>query len=178
MRHVDQAPQHSEIEQSERELACAGWDLFEQIVPVAVSGRRQFHLVDDEVGLGADGGGHGRPEDDGHLAEDRPGAQDPGEDRALALDRRGAGHEHVHRPRRRALGHQQLARGHDAGGSVGGEGEQLGQGRENVKVFLAENVDLMVEISEKVKNEVGINEVGPLDLPAEEESEEAVEIDG
>src|SRR4249920_3314030 len=39
------------------------------------------------------------------------------------------------------------------------DGEQLGQGRENVKTFLAENVDLMVEISEKVKNEVGINEV-------------------
>ena len=31
------------------------------------------------------------------------------------------------------------------------EGEQLGQGRENVKTFLAENVDMMVEISEKVK---------------------------
>ena len=39
------------------------------------------------------------------------------------------------------------------------EGEQLGQGRENVKTFLAENVDLMVEISEKVKHAVGINEV-------------------
>ena len=33
------------------------------------------------------------------------------------------------------------------------EGEQLGQGRENVKTFLAENVDLMVEISEKIKVE-------------------------
>ena len=32
------------------------------------------------------------------------------------------------------------------------EGEQLGQGRENVKNFLAENVDLMVEISEKIKS--------------------------
>jgi recombination protein RecA len=38
------------------------------------------------------------------------------------------------------------------------EGEQLGQGRENVKNFLAENVDLMVEISEKIKAEVGLNE--------------------
>ena len=38
------------------------------------------------------------------------------------------------------------------------EGEQLGQGRENVKNFLAENVDLMVEISEKIKTEVGLNE--------------------
>ena len=31
------------------------------------------------------------------------------------------------------------------------EGEQLGQGRENAKTFLAENVDLMVEISEKIR---------------------------
>src|SRR6187401_1759159 len=31
------------------------------------------------------------------------------------------------------------------------EGEQLGQGRENVKTFLAENLDMMVEIMEKVK---------------------------
>jgi recombination protein RecA len=38
------------------------------------------------------------------------------------------------------------------------EGEQLGQGRENVKNFLAENVDLMVEISEKIKAEAGLNE--------------------
>jgi recombination protein RecA len=39
------------------------------------------------------------------------------------------------------------------------EGEQLGQGRENVKNFLAENVDLMVEISERIKTAVGIGEV-------------------
>ncbi len=39
------------------------------------------------------------------------------------------------------------------------EGEQLGQGRENVKNFLAENVDLMVEISEKIKAASGINDV-------------------
>src|ERR1700710_1766097 len=39
------------------------------------------------------------------------------------------------------------------------EGEQLGQGRENVKKFLIENVDLMVEISEKIRQEVGIDEV-------------------
>ena len=48
------------------------------------------------------------------------------------------------------------------------EGEQLGQGRENVKTFLSENVDLMVEISEKVKDASGIGDVDPLDLPAEE----------
>src|SRR5471032_1176958 len=36
------------------------------------------------------------------------------------------------------------------------EGEQLGQGRENVKTFLSENVDMMFEISEKIRQEVGI----------------------
>jgi len=38
------------------------------------------------------------------------------------------------------------------------EGEQLGQGRENAKQFLTENLDLMVEISEKVRLAVGITE--------------------
>src|SRR5437763_7675691 len=36
------------------------------------------------------------------------------------------------------------------------QGEQLGQGRENAKQFLAENLDLMVEISEKIRRAVGI----------------------
>jgi recombination protein RecA len=39
------------------------------------------------------------------------------------------------------------------------EGEQLGQGREKAKQFLTENLDLMFEISEKVKDAVGIEEV-------------------
>src|SRR5262245_58049310 len=39
------------------------------------------------------------------------------------------------------------------------EGEQLGQGRENVKGFLSENVDLMVEISERVRRESGIDDI-------------------
>jgi recombination protein RecA len=38
------------------------------------------------------------------------------------------------------------------------EGEQLGQGRENSKNFLAENVDLMVEISEKIRQAVGLDD--------------------
>jgi recombination protein RecA len=38
------------------------------------------------------------------------------------------------------------------------EGEQLGQGRENAKQFLAENLDLMFEISEKIRAAVGIGE--------------------
>ncbi len=36
------------------------------------------------------------------------------------------------------------------------EGEQLGQGRENAKVFLAENAEIMVEISERIRQQVGI----------------------
>ncbi len=36
------------------------------------------------------------------------------------------------------------------------EGEQIGQGRENSKVFLAENLELMIEISEKVRQKVGM----------------------
>src|SRR3982075_737434 len=46
------------------------------------------------------------------------------------------------------------------------EGEQLGQGREKAKQFLTENIDLMFEISEKIKDVVGIEEV-----PAEPEPE-------
>jgi recombination protein RecA len=49
------------------------------------------------------------------------------------------------------------------------EGEQLGQGRENVKKFLADNVDLMVEISEKIKDASGLND--EVDLTDEAETE-------
>jgi recombination protein RecA len=50
------------------------------------------------------------------------------------------------------------------------EGEQLGQGRENAKQFLTENVDLMVEISEKVRAASG------LDGNADEETDETVDL--
>jgi recombination protein RecA len=39
------------------------------------------------------------------------------------------------------------------------EGEQLGQGRENAKVFLAENLELMIDISERIRQQVGIGDV-------------------
>jgi recombination protein RecA len=59
------------------------------------------------------------------------------------------------------------------------EGEQLGQGRENAKQFIAENLDLMVEISEKIRQEVGIEPAGEgdgeIDVTAEED---VVEIEG
>ncbi len=68
------------------------------------------------------------------------------------------------------------------------EGEQLGQGRENAKQFLTENLDLMVEISEKIKTAVGIEDVptdtetaagnGQGSKQADEDEEEALEIEG
>ncbi|MSZ88744.1 MAG: recombinase RecA [Actinobacteria bacterium] len=39
------------------------------------------------------------------------------------------------------------------------EGEQLGQGRENAKIFLNENPEIMVEISERILTKVGIGVV-------------------
>ncbi len=39
------------------------------------------------------------------------------------------------------------------------QGEQLGQGRENAKAFLADNLELMIEISEKVRQIVGLGGV-------------------
>jgi recombination protein RecA len=37
------------------------------------------------------------------------------------------------------------------------EGEQLGQGRENAKTFLTDNPEIMVEISERIRLQVGID---------------------
>jgi recombination protein RecA len=45
------------------------------------------------------------------------------------------------------------------------EGEQIGQGRENVKGFLADNPELMMEIQDRVLREVGLV-VGEIDLDA------------
>jgi recombination protein RecA len=56
------------------------------------------------------------------------------------------------------------------------EGEQLGQGRENVKTFLAENVDLMVEISEKIRAAVGVDDEVEVDVTVEETQD--AEVDG
>jgi recombination protein RecA len=57
------------------------------------------------------------------------------------------------------------------------EGEQLGQGRENAKTFLSENVDMMVEISEKIRQEVGIDaDESEIDVTVEDD--ESVDIDG
>jgi recombination protein RecA len=51
------------------------------------------------------------------------------------------------------------------------EGEQLGQGRENAKTFLAENPEIMVEISDRVLQEAGLGDTPeePVFTPADEE---------
>jgi len=56
------------------------------------------------------------------------------------------------------------------------EGEQLGQGRENAKQFLTENVDMMFEISEKVRVAAGIGDEEAVDLTEADgdEQEDAV----
>jgi recombination protein RecA len=60
------------------------------------------------------------------------------------------------------------------------EGEQLGQGRENAKQFLHDNLDLMVEISEKIRRAVGIGDVGEdqVDLADEEADDSEDALDG
>ncbi len=57
------------------------------------------------------------------------------------------------------------------------EGEQLGQGRENAKTFLAENIDMMLEISEKIRQEVGIEPVEVADIDITDDEEESVDIE-
>jgi recombination protein RecA len=58
------------------------------------------------------------------------------------------------------------------------EGEQLGQGRENAKQFLAENLDMMVEISEKIRQEVGIEVVTEIDDEIDVTEKDSLEIEG
>ncbi|HEY8545257.1 MAG TPA: DNA recombination/repair protein RecA, partial [Acidimicrobiales bacterium] len=38
------------------------------------------------------------------------------------------------------------------------EGEQLGQGRENAKQFLAENPEIMMEVSDKIRTQLGVGD--------------------
>jgi recombination protein RecA len=58
------------------------------------------------------------------------------------------------------------------------EGEQLGQGRENAKAFIAENLEVMIEISEKVRQQVGLG-AGGTDLPlgADPGDDEPISLD-
>jgi recombination protein RecA len=45
------------------------------------------------------------------------------------------------------------------------DGEQLGQGRENAKTFLAENAPVMIEIYDRVREQVGLTTTSGLDTP-------------
>ena len=53
------------------------------------------------------------------------------------------------------------------------EGEQLGQGRENAKQFLAENHEIMVEVSERIRIQTGVDE----DPEAEADGERPANVD-
>ncbi|MDP1804932.1 MAG: DNA recombination/repair protein RecA, partial [Acidimicrobiales bacterium] len=52
------------------------------------------------------------------------------------------------------------------------EGEQLGQGRENAKAFLHDNPEIMIEISERIRTQLGVG--GPVDEPA---GDDVLELD-
>lgn len=59
------------------------------------------------------------------------------------------------------------------------DGEQIGQGRENVKKFLIENPDLVMEIQDKVLKEVGLMESDEIDLVEGEDAslDEPISLD-
>jgi recombination protein RecA len=54
------------------------------------------------------------------------------------------------------------------------EGEQLGQGRENAKAFLVDNPEIMVEISERIRKQVGVD--GSEEAEAEAEPGESTDV--
>jgi recombination protein RecA len=56
------------------------------------------------------------------------------------------------------------------------EGEQLGQGKENAKTFLSENPELMFEIDEKIRRQVGIG-LGDEPAPALDPDDEPISLD-
>ena len=57
------------------------------------------------------------------------------------------------------------------------EGEQLGQGRENAKNFLAANPEIMVEVSERVRVQAGIGGDVEADAEFSDADDEPIEID-
>jgi recombination protein RecA len=57
------------------------------------------------------------------------------------------------------------------------EGEQLGQGRENAKAFLAENLELMVEVDDRIRKAVGVTVDTTSDLGADPKDDEPISID-
>ena len=60
------------------------------------------------------------------------------------------------------------------------EGEQLGQGRENAKAFMVDNLEMMIEISEKVRQQVGIGvdgETADVTLGADPRDDEPITLE-
>ncbi len=57
------------------------------------------------------------------------------------------------------------------------EGEQIGQGRENVKKFLTENPDLMMEIQDRVLKAVGLIPDDSVDVTDEADVDAEIDID-
>ena len=57
------------------------------------------------------------------------------------------------------------------------EGEQLGQGRENAKAFLTDNVEVMVEINDRIRHKVGIVPGGDVALGEGEHDDEPIFIE-
>jgi recombination protein RecA len=65
------------------------------------------------------------------------------------------------------------------------EGEQLGQGRENAKSFLQQNPEIMVEISERIRQQMGIGVTDEAEAPKDIDTatfspsdEEPISLDG
>jgi recombination protein RecA len=57
------------------------------------------------------------------------------------------------------------------------EGEQIGQGRENAKAFLAENLEMVIEISEKVRQKVGTTAIPGTDAADEQANDEPLVLE-
>jgi recombination protein RecA len=57
------------------------------------------------------------------------------------------------------------------------EGEQLGQGRENAKAFIAENLEVMIEISEKVRQTVGLGDGVDVPIGANPNDDDPITLD-
>jgi recombination protein RecA len=57
------------------------------------------------------------------------------------------------------------------------EGEQLGQGRENAKAFIAENLEVMIEISEKVRQKVGLGDASDVPLGTDPSDDDPISLD-
>jgi recombination protein RecA len=57
------------------------------------------------------------------------------------------------------------------------DGEQLGQGRENAKVFLAENPEVMMEISERIRQQAGIGATAPDEVGFTASDEEPISLE-